>query len=396
MLGWEFPPYHSGGLGTACYGLTKGLSSEGVNVTFVLPSLHKNIESDFVKLIGANIKFKTIDSPLSGYMTTASYRQTVAKNAPTKMSMYGQDLMDEVYRFSRRVKTIAKRESFDVIHAHDWLTYQAGINAKSVSGKPLVVHVHATEFDRCASENINRQVYNIEKRGMRAADRVITVSNFTKGQVLEHYDVDPSKIDVVHNAVEIKSYADNPNPAFTKTDKIVLFLGRITIQKGPEHFLWTAKRVLEKMPDTKFVVAGSGDMERYMIDMASQLGIAKNVLFTGFLRGPDIDAAYRMADVYVMPSLSEPFGITPLEAMMHGTPTIISKQSGVSEVVNHALKVDFWDIDEMANKILAILQYPGLSDTMKENGYHEVRKFDWKIPARKCAEVYNKVMGRRR
>jgi glycogen(starch) synthase len=258
------------------------------------------------------------------------------------------------------------------------------------------VHVHATEFDRCASDNINQEVYEIERNGLHAADQIITVSNFTKSQVVEHYGIEPSKIEVVHNAVEMRDYGEEAYPSFTKTDKIVLFLGRITIQKGPEHFLWTAKRVLEKMPDVKFVVAGSGDMERYMIDQAAHMGISKSMMFTGFLRGPDIDAAYKMADVYIMPSISEPFGITPLEAMMHGTPTIISKQSGVSEVVSHCLKVDFWDIDEMANKILAILNYQGLSDTMKENGYHEVKKFDWRIPARKVAEVYNSLLGRKR
>ncbi len=396
MLGWEFPPYHSGGLGTACYGLTKGLSSEGVKVTFVLPSLQENIDSEFVRLIGANIRFKTIDSPLSGYMTTASYRQTVTEKAPVKQALYGRDLMEEVGRFSERVKHIAKKESFDVIHAHDWLTYKAGINAKKVSNKPLVVHVHATEFDRCASDHINQQVYDIEREGMHAADSIITVSNFTKSQVVEHYGVDPSKIQVVHNAVDLKEDSfGRGSSQFSKTDKIVLFLGRITIQKGPEHFLWTAKRVLEKMPDVKFVVAGSGDMERYMIEKSAEMGISRNMMFTGFLRGSDIDHAYRMADVYVMPSISEPFGITPLEAMMHGTPTIISKQSGVSEVVSHSLKVDFWDIDEMANKILAILSYPGLSETMRENGYQEVRKFDWRVPAKKCVEVYNRVSGRK-
>jgi len=397
MLGWEFPPNHSGGLGTACYGLTKALSSEGVDVTFILPTrLDKDIHADFVRLIGANIRFRTIDSPLSGYMTTASYRQ-MTENAPAKMAMYGRDLMEEVERFSDKVREIAKRESFDIIHAHDWLTYKAGINAKEISKKPLVVHVHATEFDRCAGNTINQEVYDIEREGFNAADSVITVSNFTKNMVVEHYDVDPSKIQVVHNAVDFKaeSIQESETPALTKTDKIVLFLGRITIQKGPDHFLQVAKRVLEKMPDVKFVVAGSGDMERYMIERTAELGLNKNVMFTGFLRGSDIDMAYKMADVYLMPSVSEPFGITPLEAMMHGTPTIISKQSGVSEVVSNCLKVDFWDTDEMANKILAILNYQGLSETLKENAYEEVRKFDWKIPAKKCVGIYNKLVGRK-
>ncbi len=391
MLGWEFPPYHSGGLGTACYGLTKGLSKEGIKVTFVLPSLNQNIESEHVKLIGANIKFRSVDSPLSGYMTTASYKKTVVKKAPGVKNMYGKNLLEEVGRFARRVKRIALTEPFDVIHAHDWLTYPAGITAKKATGKPLVVHVHATEFDRCANNSVNQQVYDIEREGMHAADKIIAVSNFTKNQVVSHYGIPPSKVQVVHNAVEIKTYTPK-SIELARQDKIVLFLGRLTIQKGPEHFLLAAKRVLEKVPNTKFVVAGSGDMEYYMINKASELGISQNVMFTGFLRGADIDKAYRMADVYVMPSISEPFGITPLEAMMHGTPTIISKQSGVSEVVSHSLKVDFWDIDEMANKIVSILSYKGLTETIRDNGLHEVHNFDWCIPARKCAEVYTNIV----
>lgn len=391
MLGWEFPPYHSGGLGTACYGLTKGLSSEGIKVTFVLPSLHQNIESEHLKLIGANIRFRSIDSPLSGYMTTTTYKKTLTKKAPAAKNMYGRNLLEEVDRFARRVKKIALTEPFDVIHAHDWLTYPAGIVAKKATGKPLVVHVHATEFDRCANNSVNQNVYNIEREGMHAADKIIAVSNFTKNQVVSHYGIDPNKVQVVHNAVEIKKYTPK-SVELTRQDKIVLFLGRLTIQKGPEHFLLAAKRVLEKVPETRFVVAGSGDMESYMINKASELGISNNVMFTGFLRGADIDKAYRMADVYVLPSISEPFGIAPLEAMMHGTPTIISKQSGVSEVVSHSLKVDFWDIDEMANKIISILSYNGLAETIRDNGLQEVRKFDWRIPAMKCAQVYSNVI----
>jgi len=206
MLGWEFPPYHSGGLGTACYGLTKGLSSEGIKVTFVLPSLNQNIESDFVKLIGANIRFRSIDSPLSGYMTTASYKQTVTKKAPAAKNMYGRNLLEEVERFAKRVKKIASVEPFEVIHAHDWLTYPAGIAAKKATGKPLVVHVHATEFDRCAHNSVNQQVYDIERTGMHAADKIIAVSNYTKNQIVGHYGIEPNKVQVVHNAVEIKTY----------------------------------------------------------------------------------------------------------------------------------------------------------------------------------------------
>jgi glycosyltransferase involved in cell wall biosynthesis len=274
------------------------------------------------------------------------------------------------------------------------MTYKAGIEAKKASGKPLVIHVHATEFDRTGGNGVNQHVYNIEKHGMERADRIITVSQFTKDKVMHHYGIDPNKIDVVHNAVEFTDY-DFSNEEFKikEQDKVVLFLGRITLQKGPDYFVYAAKKCLEVDPNIKFIVAGSGDMERFMIEKAAELGIGDKMLFMGFLRGRDIDRAYRMADVYVMPSVSEPFGITPLEAMRNQTPVIISKQSGVSEVINHCLKVDFWDIDKMANQILGLLHYKECHEELRYHGSREVRKFDWNIPAQKCIDIYNKVKG---
>jgi glycosyltransferase involved in cell wall biosynthesis len=387
MLGWEFPPYSTGGLGTACYGLTKGLSNQGVNVTFVLPTLKDNLQAEFVKLIGANIKVVPVDSPIVGYMTSKGYSKTFSRSSS---SMYGQDLFKEVYRFSKRVAEIAKKEDFDIIHAHDWMTFQAGINAKEVSNKPLVIHVHATEFDRTANNNVNQIVYDIERKGMHMSDSIIAVSNFTKNKITTHYGIDPSKVNVVHNAVELR----DPKSQQVKNDKekIVLFLGRITVQKGPDYFIHAAKRVLEHMPNVKFIIAGSGDMEPYIINKVAELGLSKNVLFTGFLKGKEVDKAYRMADVYVMPSVSEPFGITPLEAMSNNTPTIISKQSGVSEVIKNCLVVDFWDINELTNKIISVLKYPPLAETLSENASFEVSKFNWNQPARKCNKVYNDAL----
>ncbi|MFH1398510.1 MAG: glycosyltransferase family 4 protein [Candidatus Woesearchaeota archaeon] len=392
MLGWEFPPYHSGGLGIACYGLTKGLAHQGVEVTFVLPTLKEDIKAEFVRIIGANrgnITIQSIKSPLSEYMTTRSYAEIMSKKATDSTPrLYGPDLFTEVYRFAKRVEQIAKTEKFDVIHAHDWLTYQAGIYAKKVSGKPLVVHVHATEFDRTANNHVNQLVYDIERTGMHAADSIIAVSNFTKSKIVNKYGINPEKVNVVHNGCELKHHKISKEFAIKKTDKVVLFLGRITFQKGPEYFLYMAQKVLEHIPNVKFVIAGSGDMDQFIITKAAQMGLGKHVLFTGFLRGADIDRAYTMADVYVMPSVSEPFGITPLEAMMHQTPVIISKQSGVSEVVSHCLKVDFWDIEELANKVVSILRYPSLAATLTDNADLELPNFDWDIPARKCVEVY--------
>ncbi|MBS1266962.1 MAG: D-inositol-3-phosphate glycosyltransferase [Candidatus Woesearchaeota archaeon] len=390
MLGWEFPPHHSGGLGTACFGLTKGLAKEGVNVTFVLPSLKKNAKAEFVKLVGANVKMKKVNSPLKGYMNSETYHNYKLDLVKEGSNQYGKNLMEEVARYASKISMVAGLEDFDIIHAHDWLTYPAAVEVKKKTGKPLVVHIHATEFDRCAGENINKAVYNIERKGLHTADAIIAVSNFTKARVVNNYGVDPDKITVVHNGVDMKYKPVQEGIALSESEKIVLFLGRITIQKGPEYFLLAAKKVLEFMPDTKFVIAGSGDMDSYVMQKAAEMDLGKNVMFTGFLRGRDIDRAYQMANVYVMPSVSEPFGITPLESMMNNTPAIISKQSGVSEVVNHALKVDFWDVDKLTNQIIGVLQHDCLQETMANNGFSEIFKINWNESARKCVNVYQR------
>ncbi len=403
MLGWEFPPIYSGGLGTACYGLTKGLSHHDVEVTFVMPTGPSSVKGEYVKLLVADklykekgIRIKRVESILVPYLTSKTYEDKYVKYHEVRSSkdestgkLYGKDLFEEVYRYSERIKFIAASENFDVIHAHDWMTYQAGIKAKKLTGKPLVVHIHATEFDRTGGHNLNQYVYDIERKGFHESDRIIAVSNYTKSMVVRHYGISPDKVTVVHNAVEFK---DGVDYKIDKTDKIVLFLGRITIQKGPDYFIEAAKMVLDKDPSVKFVFVGSGDMEPRIIERAAELGIARNVLFAGFLTGEDVSKAYQMADVYVMPSVSEPFGITPLEAMKSGTPVIISRQSGVSEVINHVLKIDFWDVNDMASKILAVLNYRSLHEALKHHGTLEVKKFNWDIPAEKCLRVYGGVV----
>jgi len=401
MFGWEFPPYNSGGLGTACEGLTKGLNKHGKDVIFVLPKAYPKMKSNFVKLVSADVskhmKKIEVNSIIKGYMSEHEYKDEYSRGVlttgkPKKASLYGKNLYKEVYRYATNAKLIAKKENFDIIHAHDWMTYEAGINAKKASKKPLVIHVHATEFDRTGN-NPNPYVYDIEKKGMREADSIIAVSNFTKERIVQNYGVPSKKIHVVHNAVE---FNENRFPEHSfkikDKDKVVLFLGRITIQKGPDYFLYAAKKALEIDPNIKFIVAGSGDMEKFMIEKAAEFGIADKVLFTGFLRGKDIDKAYQMADLYVMPSVSEPFGITPLEAMRNNTPVLISKQSGVSEVIQHCMKVDFWNINQMVNKMIGILKYKELSETLKTHGLKEVKKFDWGNPAKKCISIYNKTM----
>ncbi len=397
MFGWEFPPFNTGGLGTACYGLTKALSKQDVNIIFVLPTAPRPIKSDFVNLIVASctsfLNIKRVSSLLVPYISSEGYAKTYKSRYFNKNfgNIYGQNLFEEVNRYAMKAREIAINESFDLIHCHDWMTFLAGIEAKKVSKKPLIVQVHATEFDRTGGHP-NQAVYDIERKGMHAADLIIAVSNFTKNKIIEHYGISPEKVFVVYNAIEFKDFLDREYFEIKSQDKIVLFLGRITLQKGPDYFLDAAKKVLEKEKDIKFIVAGSGDMEINMVERAAKLGIAKHVLFTGFLRGDDVDKAYKMADLYVMPSVSEPFGITPLEAMRNGTPVIISKQSGVSEVIKNCLKADFWDIDEIANKIIAVLKYNALHHCLKEHGLIEIKKFSWDDSAKKCIDVYKKAL----
>ena len=396
MFGWEFPPYNSGGLGTACAGLTKGLSKSGAEVIFVLPK-KVNLFVDYLKIVfGDTDSLRShyfINSLLKGYSTEKSYLDRLSVEEKSRRKFYGQNLLEEVLRYAEIGAEIAKREKFDIIHAHDWLTAKAAIAAKRISGKHFVLHIHATEFDRSADGGVNQAVYEIEREGMHEADLVLAVSNFTRKKIIKHYGVSPEKVRVVHNAVDFENYALEKMHELKKNNKIVLFLGRLTLQKGPDYFVRAAKRVLEHYPDVIFVVAGSGDMERQMIRLAAEMGISHKFIFTGFLRGDDTKKAYQMADLYVMPSVSEPFGLTPLEALMNGTPVLISRQSGVSEVLSHCLKTDFWDTDEMANKIVSVLRHEELKRCLRENGRAEVGKMSWDEPAKRCVDIYEELLG---
>lgn len=400
MLGWEFPPFNTGGLGTACYGLTKGLVNNGVDVTFVMPKAPYKVKSHVKILIAeemANVLFVKVPSLLVPYVNSTSYKQMLLqKTNGANHNIYGRNLFEEVYRYKALIAELFLRGSlgsFDIIHAHDWMTFPAAVELKKLSKKPLIVHVHATEFDRNGGNFGNKLVHDIENFGVSNADLVITVSAFTKNIVVKNYNVDPNNVFVVHNAVEFNDSDINEDFIIKKTDRVVLFLGRITLQKGPDYFVEAAKLVAERIPNVKFVVAGSGDMMPQMINRVIELGLMKKFLFSGFIRGKDVDRAYKMADVYVMPSVSEPFGITPLEAMRNGTPVIISKQSGVSEVIKHCLKVDFWDVNELANKIIAVLKYRALHNELKKHGSLEVKRFNWNEPAKKCISLYKKVLG---
>ncbi|HTF88518.1 MAG TPA: glycosyltransferase [Planctomycetota bacterium] len=505
MLGWEFPPHISGGLGTACFGLTQGLSDSGVEVLFIVPRAYGDEDTSHVRILGANQvpvhAFETevrtrleqqilpgferalaletsstatlttehtatalvekvqaqvepliallrelgIDSSLLPYQGEDAYverlrvleiagvpaamrevdtlrwqsREVVEtlartlRDAPNLIEIsaqvdelrrslnegkplhftgsYGSDLMGEVARFALAVGEAARREDFDVIHAHDWMTYPAGIVASRLTGKPLVVHMHACEYDR-SGEHINVRIRDMEQLGFDAADRIICVSHYTEKMLLTRYRVDRDRLRVVHNAVTHKEQVAVVHAEKTIPEPIVLFLGRVTFQKGPDYFLEAAARVVKIEPKVKFVISGSGDMLPKMIERAARLGLARHVHFTGFLRGDDVERMYALADIYVMPSVSEPFGISPLEAMALDVPVIVSRQSGVSEVLVSALKVDFWDVQEIANKILGLLRYPALREQLSSDGREEVRRLRWDERARAVLAIYKEVL----
>ncbi len=420
MFGWEFPPHITGGLGTACFGLTKGLMKQDVEVLFVVPKAYGDENQEAVRLINAsdvsvdmqediykdywkNLSYFEINSKIIPYCSPDEYYhlvtqcehagsehwQSLYSRNYTFSGGYGSYLMEEVERYALVAASLARSQTFDVIHAHDWLTYKAGIAAKQISGKPLVIHVHATEFDR-TGEHVNEIVYGIEKYGMEQADKIIAVSNFTRQIVIDRYGINPDKVHTVHNAVEPIDKAEiNPEQQFK--EKIVTFLGRVTYQKGPDYFIEAAHKVLQYDNNVRFVMAGSGDMLHKMVMRAAQLRISKKFHFTGFLKGHDVDKMFAQSDVYVMPSVSEPFGISPLEAMRSNVPVIVSKQSGVSEVLKYALKVDFWDVDAMADAIYGLLHYPALSNTFIAKGKKEVDNMKWDNAALKVKEVYDLV-----
>lgn len=435
MFGWEFPPHISGGLGTACYGMARALREKGVEVTFVLPRASKAAETcDGMRLVQASdtpitpdlerrlnegsrhmwredMRVYSINALLFPYDTPTVYARRMrwraleagsfrlSAPAPeieenivyTLKGGYGPDLMAEVYRFSRMAAIIALRENFDVLHAHDWMTYPAAILARALTGRPLVAHIHATEYDR-SGENVNSAVAGIERAGLHAADRVIAVSHLTKKLVMERYGVPEWKIDVVHNAVArhdvVHAYSV---PQRLRHEKRVLFLGRVTFQKGPEYFIEAARLVLERMRDVRFYMAGSGDMLSDSIHRVGKLRMGSRFHFTGFLQGTEVDRMFALSDLYVMPSVSEPFGITPLEAMLYDVPVLLSRQSGVSEVLNHALKADFWDIRDMADKICAVLRYPCLAGELVKNCREEMKNIHWGNVAEQLNRIYHAV-----
>ncbi len=422
MFGWEFPPHISGGLGTACFGLTKGLAKHKVDVIFVVPRAYGDEDQQAVRIVNASdvpfdfndteykefwnrVKYMEIGSNIIPYVGPEEFEKALERKEKKGESYtskvfskqykfsgkYGTNLMEEVSRYALIASAVALKEDYDIIHAHDWLTYPAGIAAKKSSGKPLVIHIHATEFDR-TGENVNDIVYGIEKEGFENADRIIAVSNLTRNTVINRYGINPDKVVTVYNAVDQSLIKEIEEVKRNLNDKIVTFLGRITYQKGPEYFIEAAHKILKKDKNVRFVMAGSGDMLNKMIERVAALRIADRFHFTGFLKGDAVNKMFALSDVFVMPSVSEPFGIVPLEAMRVNVPVVISKQSGVSEILKHALKIDFWDVDAMADSIYGLCHYDALSEMFKKHGKEEVESLKWEDAALNVKNVYQPFM----
>lgn len=387
MFGWEYPPYISGGLGTACFGLTQALSRKGVQIIFVLPQVKGEIEASQVEIRSASLVLKGSEMRLNNF---PPYFASIgpSKNGSLLSGKYSKRLLEEVQAYGYAGEKIASQERFDIIHAHDWMTVYAGLNARRVSGKPYIYHVHSLEFDR-SGEHVNREIYDIEKLGLVEADHIISVSDYTRWMIVRYYGINPGKITVVHNAVSRKEGREKFKfPKGEKKEKVVLFLGRITFQKGPDYFVEAAARVIREIPDVKFVMAGTGDMLPAMVERVASLGLGRYFRFTGFLEGEEVDRMYAMSDLYVMPSVSEPFGITPLEAMLYDVPVIISRQSGISEVVRNALKVDFWNVEELANMIVGALKHPALVEELTEKSKEELKNIHWDRAGEKVIGLY--------
>lgn len=418
MFGWEFPPHILGGLGTASYGLTKGLSlQEDMDISFCLPKpsgdedrsfmniipmnrvpvVYKDVNWDYVaprvkQVMDPHLYFKFRDKIYADFR----YIGTDDLGCIEFSGRYPDNLYEEINNYSIVAGVVARQQDFDIIHAHDWLTYPAGIYSKQLSGKPLVIHVHATDFDRSRG-NVNPTVYGIEKDGMDHADCIMCVSELTRQTVINHYYQDPRKCVAMHNAVypleqHKREIVENRKPFKDRKEKVVTFLGRITMQKGPEYFIEAAKLVIERTRNIRFCMAGSGDMLEAMIELTAQKGISDRLHFPGFMKGDQVFEAFRDSDVYVMPSVSEPFGISPLEAMQSGVPSIISKQSGCGEILTNCIKTDYWDIHAMADAMYALCSYDALHQYLQEEGKKEVDQITWEKVGLRIRKCYDQLL----
>jgi len=407
-FGWDFPPSRNGGLGVACFGLTRELLQDGVEVIFVLPKKQE---------VSGDARFIFADSEFSVRAKEAWSHQTSAGEISSALNPYGpanslvhyideydengnpvirsRTIADEVHRFAHQASLIAQVEDFDIIHAHDWSSFLAGVAAKKASGKPLILHVHATSFDQAGGDNVDPKVFNIEQEGFAQADKIVAVSRFTRDILVNKHGVNPDKIEVIHNGCDtFEPIRHEPTLQGLKDSgkKIVLYHGRITIQKGVDHFINAARKVIDTDPDVVFVISGWGDMANQITEQVGRMGLSKHVIFAGSLWEEERDRMYQSADLVVMPSVSEPFGLVPLEALQHGTASVVTHQSGVAEVLTHILKVDFWDVDEMANKILSALRYPVMTEQMVNEGKQVLPSISWDKTSKKVTELYKNLL----
>ncbi len=415
MFGWEFPPHILGGLGTASYGLTKGLSQQDdMEITFCIPKPWGDEDQSFLKIIGMNsvpvvwreVNYDYVNARIGSYMPPQlyyalrdhiyadfNYLRTNDLGCIEFSGCYPDNLQEEINNYSIVAGVVARQQKFDIVHSHDWLTYPAGIHAKQVSGRPLVIHVHATDFDRSRG-NVNPTVYAIEKNGMDHADHILCVSELTRQTVIGKYGQNPAKVSTLHNAASpLPQEVEEIVPKRRKREKTVTFLGRITMQKGPEYFIEAAAMVLSRAKHIRFVMAGNGDMMDKMVRLAAERGIADKFHFPGFMRGNQVYELLKSSDVYVMPSVSEPFGISPLEAMQVCVPTIISKQSGCAEILDKCIKTDYWDIHAMADAIYSICTNDSLYEYLRDEGKKEVDGITWDKVGARLSNVYGQVLN---
>jgi len=399
MLGWEYPPHIAGGLGTACLALTRALAAQGEDVLFVVPHRHGDEPAEHLELVGGNDVGGGLPAPRPGRLArqrVASVLSPYARPAgglarPTSGPRpYGPDLFAQIASYEAAVRQVAREASFDVVHAHDWMSFGAGAQAAAEAGVPLIVHVHSLEQDRCP-RGMDPRILAAEGAGLRAADLVLCVSALTARRAQAAHDLDPSRLRVVHNALPDLPRRLPRRARRLRAGPVVLFLGRVTAQKGPEILLEAARRVVAVDPRVTFVIAGDGDLLASMIERTAAVGLARHVAFTGFLKGRAVDRAYAEADVFVLPSVSEPFGLTALEAAARGVPVILSRACGVAEVLTSALRVDAWDVEALADRILAVLHRPALAALLAREGAREARALSWASAAERVRAAYVEV-----
>ncbi|MFT5049269.1 MAG: glycogen(starch) synthase [Chlamydiales bacterium] len=398
MLGWELSPHLTGGMGLACSRLARSLTQQGTEVLFLLPHALGDEDAGAAEVRACDRSATPVDASLRPYQTRAEYDLQHAAQArgPSRRQDfkggYGATLIDEVARYADVVTDLCLDEDFDVIHAHDWMTYAAGLRIKARTGKPLVCHVHSSERDRRPFDP-DPEIERREQAGFDGADRIVCVSDFAQDALTYHYDVDPVRVRTVHNAVDADFGAAAQAGAQTARPPRVLFLGRLTAQKGPLYFLEAAAKVLARMPEVEFLVSGEGELLDACRARCRELGIAEQVHFTGFVQAADVPQMYAESDAYVMPSVSEPFGLTALEALACGVPVLLCRQSGAAEVLKSSVQFDHWDVDDLARKILAVLRFPSLREQLVIAGRAELRGLGWDASALRLQRVYDEVLA---